>query len=92
MVAKAGTTVTRVRYEIDMRSTTRSSYLQLADQIREKIASGEFAPDEPIPSLNQLSQESGLAVKTVQHALQVLKDEGLIYAVPGRRTYVSPPD
>jgi len=67
------------------------SYRQLADRIAEAIAAGEYGPDDPIPSLRTLQQETGLAMATVQHAIGVLRAEGLVYSVSGRGTFVSPP-
>jgi len=65
---------------------------QLADLIRERIASGEYQPRQPIPSEHQLVQETGLSRSTVQKALRALRDEGVIYAVHGLGTFVSPPE
>jgi DNA-binding GntR family transcriptional regulator len=76
-----------VEIEIDTRSKV-PSYRQLADQIRAAIRSGEYAADDPIPSLRQLEQQSGLAQATVQHAIKVLVDEDLVYTVSGRGTFV----
>jgi DNA-binding GntR family transcriptional regulator len=77
-----------VEIEIDIRSKV-PSYRQLADQIRAAIAAGEYAADDPIPSLRQLEQRSGLAQATVQHAIRVLIDEGLVYTVTGRGTFAT---
>ena len=68
------------------------SYRQLADRIAEAIAAGKYGPDDPIPSLRTLQQETGLAMATVQHAFAVLRDEGLVYSVSGRGTFVAPQD
>lgn len=80
----------RVEYEIDFRSKT-PSYVQLADRLRSAIAAGEYGPDEPIPSLKRLIGETGLAQGTVQHAIKLLEDEGIVYTVAGRGTFVTPP-
>ena len=63
------------------------AYLQLARILRERIAAGQIGPR--VPSLTALSEESGLAVVTVRKAMAVLTSEGLIYAVPGRGTFVT---
>jgi hypothetical protein len=78
-----------MKVEIDKQSGTRS-YRQLANEIRKVIAKGEYGPDDAIPSLRTLQQETGLAMATVQHAIRVLVDEGLVYSVSGRGTFVSP--
>ena len=64
------------------------SYRQLAEKIRFAIESGDYGPDEAIPSLRDLQQQSGLAMATVQHAIKVLIADGLVYSVSGRGTFV----
>lgn len=71
---------------IDTRSS-EPSYVQLARQLRDAIASGEIEPDGELPSQNRIRQETGLAAGTVQRAIRVLVDEGIAYTVPGRGTF-----
>jgi GntR family transcriptional regulator len=59
---------------------------QLADLIRERIASGEYQPRQPIPSEHRLVEETGLSRSTVQKAL---RDEGTVYSVHGLGTFVA---
>ncbi|MGH3655650.1 MAG: GntR family transcriptional regulator [Micromonosporaceae bacterium] len=66
-------------------------YRQLANLIREQIESGEIPPDRPIPSAARLVQEHGVARGTALHAIRVLVDEGLVYVVEGKGTYVRSP-
>ena len=61
---------------------------QVARIIRQKIESGEYGPK--LPSYHKLANELDVAPMTVQAALKILKDEGLVYGVPGRGTFVSP--
>jgi len=61
-------------------------YLQAAAEIRRRIAAGEFGPR--LPSNMKLADQLGVAPMTVQRALRVLKDEGLIVTEPGRGTFV----
>lgn len=65
------------------------SYRQLARQLRERIRSGQIEPRGALPSISQLTGETGLAVGTVRHAIAVLVDEGYAYTVPGRGTYAA---
>ena len=67
-------------------------YLQLAAILRDGIASGELAPDRPLPSYTTLMQEHGIARGTAAKAVQVLVGEGLVKIVPGRGAYVTRPD
>ena len=76
--------------DIDVRSKT-PSYRQLADQLRAAIASGEYGTDGPIPSLTQLRQQTGLAQATIQKAIRILVDEGVVITVSGRGTFVAAP-
>lgn len=65
-------------------------YAQLADQLRAKIQSGEISGK--LPSLTELVAQSGLSLSSVQHAIRVLKKEGLVVASRGRGTFVTPQD
>ncbi len=74
---------------INMRSPV-PSYLQLAGQLRDAITTGEIGPDEPLPSQRRMVQETGLGMSTVQRAVRVLIEEGLVVSVPGRGVFVAP--
>jgi GntR family transcriptional regulator len=65
------------------------SYQQLATILRDGIAHGELQPRQAIPSITYLVGETGLSIGTVRAAIKVLVDEGLIYTVPGRGTFVT---
>jgi GntR family transcriptional regulator len=78
-----------VEFDIDFRSKV-PSYRQLAGRIRDAIAAGDYGPGDPIPSLRTLQQKTGLAMGTVQHAIAVLEEEGVVHTVRGRGTFVSP--
>ena len=65
------------------------AYRRLADQLREQAEALE--PNEPLPSISRLCQETGLSVKTVRKAIRVLVDEGLVYTIPGMGSYRSEP-
>lgn len=80
-----------MRFDIDTHGKT-PAYQQLAGQIRDAISSGEYEPRQAIPSLKQLQGETGLAMGTIQRAIQLLEDEGLVYTVSGRGTFVAPKD
>ena len=67
-------------------------YLQLAAILRGRIERGELAPRRPLPSINRLAQEYGIARGSVEKAVQVLRDEGLVRTVIGRGVYVVPKD
>jgi GntR family transcriptional regulator len=66
-------------------------YLQLAAVLRERIKTGVYPPNRPVPSITSLQQEFDLARGTVIHAIEVLRDEGAVRTVQGRGTFVAPP-
>ncbi|MFI6809316.1 GntR family transcriptional regulator [Streptomyces luteogriseus] len=68
--------------------SARPLYVQLADVIARKIASGELAPDRPIPSENHLADEYGVARLTARRAAQELRERGLIVTVRGKGSFV----
>jgi GntR family transcriptional regulator len=66
-------------------------YRQLAEILRARIARGDWAPGRIIASENDLVQEYGLARTTVRRAIRLLVDEGVLFVVPHRATYVTKP-
>lgn len=65
-------------------------YVQVADQLRAGIASGEIGP--LLPSIMELTEQTGLAVNTIRRAIKILTDEGMAYTVPGRGTFARRPE
>lgn len=61
-------------------------YQKVAAILRDRIDSGELGPR--LPSHQQLANELDVSPMTVQRALKVLKDEGLLSSQPGRGTFV----
>jgi len=64
-------------------------YRQIAAWLRARIEAGDFPPDEPLPSEAYLVGAFGVARDTVRRAVALLRDEGLVYTVPQRGTYVT---
>lgn len=67
-------------------------YVQVADAVAARIASGELPPNRLIPSENRLTQEYGIARGTARKALDLLRERGLVVTVVGRGTFVKPPE
>ena len=65
-------------------------YSQLAAILRRKITSGDLARLNPLPSETALTQEHGVSRDTVRRAVALLRDEGLVFTVAQRGTYVGP--
>jgi GntR family transcriptional regulator len=64
-------------------------YRQIADILRRRIASGQHPPDTRIPTESELVEEFEVARTTARRAVAVLREEGLIYTVPNRGSYVA---
>jgi DNA-binding GntR family transcriptional regulator len=63
-------------------------YLRVADAIEAQIRSGGLPPGVRLPSEKDLALEHEVAVTTVRHALEVLRERGLIETAWGKGTYV----
>ena len=61
-------------------------YRRVADDLRAKIKSGELAGQ--LPTRAKLAEEYGVADMTVGRALDVLKDEDLVYGIAGLGVFV----
>lgn len=61
-------------------SSEKPVYLQIMDQIRGAILSGDYRPGEKIPSVRDLAAQARVNPNTVQHALHELEQEGLLIA------------
>lgn len=66
-------------------------YRQIAEIIRRRIAAGRYVPDTRIPTESELVEEFEIARTTARRAVGVLREEGLIYTVPNRGSYVAGP-
>lgn len=64
-------------------------YRQLAAILAARIARGDWSPHRAIPSEPRLVQEYGLARSTVRRSIALLVEDGLVYVVPQRGTFVA---
>ncbi|BCJ61046.1 GntR family transcriptional regulator [Micromonospora endophytica] len=67
----------------------KPKWAQLADHIREQIASGELAPGDKLPSTAQLREQHGVSVGVVRQAILVLQTQGLVEGVHGLGVFVA---
>ncbi|MFG1943502.1 GntR family transcriptional regulator [Nonomuraea sp. NPDC048826] len=65
-------------------------YRLIADEVAQQISDGVYLPRRPIPSETTLLQRYDVARETVRRAMATLREEGWIYTVPQRGTYVAP--
>jgi DNA-binding transcriptional regulator YhcF (GntR family) len=66
-------------------------YRRIVDEIRRQIATGALKPGDRLPSTRQIARRSGVALATATKALNALRQEGLVAAIPRVGTVVAPP-
>lgn len=64
-------------------------YRQLAEILRARIERGDWSPGRAIQSETQLVQQYGIARSTVRRAIALLAEDGTVFVVPQRGTYVA---
>lgn len=68
------------------------AYVRIADDLREEIRGGKYAPGDELPTLAVLMSEYRAGgVNTVRNALAILRAEKLITSGGGKRTKVVNP-
>ncbi|MCG5215446.1 winged helix-turn-helix domain-containing protein [Streptosporangium sp. KLBMP 9127] len=71
-----------------VKNTGRPGYLQIADDLREKIRGGSLAPGDPLPSTARLAEEYDASLSVVKLAVGVLRTEGLVIGQQGKGVFV----
>src|SRR5699024_11706427 len=66
-------------------------YQQLKEIINRKIKRSEWKPDEKIYSENQLFEMFDVSRNTAKKAIEDLVQEGVLYRIQGKGTFVSQP-
>ncbi len=68
-------------------------YLQVVDQIKQMLITGELKPEDQLPTVRQLASEVRVNFNTIARAYRILDEAGLISTQQGRGTYIlSTPD
>jgi GntR family transcriptional regulator len=73
---------------IDRRTST-PLYVQLKDAVISQISNGDLRPGDRVDSEAELERIHGVSRITVRQALKALVQEGQLYRVPGKGTYVA---
>lgn len=68
----------------------RSHAEQIADDLRQRIASGELAAGHRLPSIRKLGEHYHKSPQTVQNAIRELKAEGVVHSRAGKGVFVGP--
>lgn len=66
-------------------------HIQLLDELRHKIITGVLQADDQLPSEWELVESLNISRATIQRAWQSAQDEGLLYRVAGKGTFVAKP-
>ncbi len=67
----------------------RPMYLQILEQIKQRVAVGDWAPGMELPSIRQLAVDLRVSVITVKRAYLELEREGVIVTQQGRGSFVA---
>ena len=70
-------------------SDKRPIYLQIIEQIKQRIAVGDWEEGQPIPSIRQLAVNLQISVITVKRAYLELEREGVIVTQQGKGSRVA---
>ncbi|MBO0684496.1 MAG: winged helix-turn-helix transcriptional regulator, partial [Candidatus Dormibacteraeota bacterium] len=57
---------------------SRVAYLQVADQLRERILTGKLVAGERLPSEAELCEQFGVSRSTIREALRILSSRHLL--------------
>jgi GntR family transcriptional regulator len=66
----------------------RTTWRDIAADLREAIQRGDYAPGARLPSQSKLIEQYGVASQTVANAITALRSEGLIRSLTGSGHYV----
>lgn len=64
-------------------------YMQIVNQIKECILSGELEENYNLPSIRALAKDLNISFVTTKRAYEELEKQNLINTVPGKGCYVS---
>jgi DNA-binding GntR family transcriptional regulator len=67
-------------------------YEEVADDLRARIAAGEFPPGSKLPSRSELCQHYQVSQIVADRAMWLLRQEGLTESLPGVGVYVKEPE
>ena len=70
-------------------SDSRPMYLQIMEQIKQKVRAGDWPAGHPLPSIRELSVATKVSVITVKLAYTELEMEGVIVTQAGRGSFVA---
>src|SRR4051812_49958380 len=66
-------------------------HAQLLNELRRAVMAGDLKPHTRVISEPELAHELSISRTTIRQAWQAAEEEGLLYRVPGKGTYVADP-
>ena len=69
---------------------SRPIYEQIKDCIRKLIIAGVMPPNEKLESVRSLAIKLSINPNTIQRAYNELENEGYVYSIPGKGSFVCP--
>lgn len=67
----------------------RPMYLQIVEQIRQRVAAGDWPPGKELPSIRALAADLSVSVITVKRAYLDLETEGVIVTRHGKGSFIA---
>ncbi|SEM55190.1 GntR family transcriptional regulator [Paenibacillus sp. OV219] len=74
-----------------MKEKQLPKYVQLKKEILDLMGKGKLQPDDQMPSENEIAEQFGMSRQTVRQALGELEQEGRLYRMQGKGTFVANP-
>lgn len=77
-----------IKFQIS-KTSSLPLHIQLLDDLRHKIIVGDLKPHDQLPGEWELVNDLNISRATIQRAWQTAQEEGLIYRVAGKGTFVA---
>lgn len=66
----------------------RPLQIRIADDIRARIETGEYAPGRQLPTLDELAAQYLCSLGAIRKAMDLLRQQGLVITLQGKGTYI----
>lgn len=84
--------MTEANGALDMNNKRITPAIRLYDDIKGQIQARKLSPHDPVLPANALTEIYGISYPTVHRVLKRLVDEGLIYRIQGKGSFVAEPE
>jgi DNA-binding GntR family transcriptional regulator len=64
-------------------------YVQVADDIAQRIATGRLTSGAMLPAERDLARQYGVAYLTARRAIRELRERGLVITLPAKGTFIA---